>query len=106
MVPPARDGAKRNGRLRRAVENKELSVMPTRLVREGIINSDRINELDNAAEVFYRRLLNKVDDYGLYDARPSILRSSLYPLRVNKVSEAACLRWLAICEKAGLIVLY
>jgi len=80
--------------------------MPTRLIREGIINSDRINELDWAGEVFYRRLLNKVDDHGLYDARPSVLRTSLYPLRVDRVREADCSRWLAMCEKAGLIVLY
>lgn len=80
--------------------------MPTRLVREGIINSDRINQLDWAAEVFYRRLLNKVDDHGLFDARPSVLRTSLYPLRVDRVREADCIRWLAECEKAGLIVLY
>lgn len=86
---------------------RELSaVMPTRLVREGILNSDRINKLDWPAEVFYRRLLNKVDDYGLYDARPSVLRSSLYPLKVDRVREADCIRWLAECEKAELLVLY
>lgn len=80
--------------------------MPTRIIREGIITSDRIEQLDPAAEVFYRRLLNKVDDHGLYDARPSILRSSLYPLRLDRVREADCSRWIAACEKAGLIVLY
>jgi hypothetical protein len=80
--------------------------MPTRIVREGIINSDRVNQLDWPSEVFYRRLLNKVDDHGLYDARPSVLRSSLYPLKVDRVREADCTRWLAECEKAGLIVLY
>jgi hypothetical protein len=80
--------------------------MPTRLVREGIISSDRVDKLDWQAEVFYRRLLNKVDDHGLYDARPSVLRSSLYPLRVDRVREADCTRWLVACEQAGLIVLY
>ena len=80
--------------------------MPTRIIREGIITSDRVEQLDPAAEVFYRRLLNKVDDHGLYDARPSILRSSLYPLRLDRVREADCSRWIAACEKAGLIVLY
>lgn len=80
--------------------------MPTRLIREGIISSDRVEQLDWPAEVFYRRLLNKVDDYGLYDARPSVLRASLYPLRLDRVREADIPRWLAMCEKAGLIVLY
>jgi hypothetical protein len=80
--------------------------MPSRLLREGILNSDRIEQLDAAAEVFYRRLMSKVDDHGLYDARPSILRASLYPLRVDRVREADISRWIAACEKAGLIALY
>lgn len=80
--------------------------MPTRLIREGILASDRIEQLDWPGEVFYRRLLNKVDDHGLYDARTSFLRSSLYPLRVDRVREADISRWIAMCVKAGLIVLY
>jgi hypothetical protein len=50
--------------------------------------------------------MSKVDDHGLYDARVAILRSSLYPLRVNRVREADISRWIAACEKAGLIALY
>jgi hypothetical protein len=80
--------------------------MPNRIIREGILTSDRIETLDAAAEVFYRRLMSKVDDFGLYDARPSILRSSLFPLRIDRVREADISRWIAACEKAGLIALY
>jgi uncharacterized phage protein (TIGR02220 family) len=80
--------------------------MPNRIIREGIITSDRVEQLDPAAEVFYRRLLNKVDDHGLYDARPSILRANLYPLRIDRVREADISRWMAACQKAGLIVFY
>lgn len=80
--------------------------MPSRLVREGILTSSRVDELDAAGEVFYRRLMSKVDDHGLFDARLSILRSSLYPLRVDRVREADISRWIAACEKAGLIALY
>ncbi len=76
------------------------------MIREGILTSDRVDQLDPQAEVFYRRLMSKVDDHGLYDARPSILRSSLYPLRVDRVREADISRWIAACEKAGLIALY
>ena len=76
------------------------------MLREGILTSDRVDQLDAAAEVFYRRLMSKVDDHGLYDARPSILRTSLYPLRVDRVREADISRWIAACEKAGLIALY
>lgn len=80
--------------------------MPSRIIREGILTSERINELDASAEVFYRRLLSKVDDHGLYDARPAILRTSLYPLRVDRVREADISRWMAACQKAGLLALY
>lgn len=80
--------------------------MPTRLLREGILDSDRIDQLDPPAEVFYRRLMSKVDDYGLFDARLGMLRTSLYPLRVDRVREADISRWIAACEKAGVIALY
>ena len=80
--------------------------MPNRIVREGILTSDKIDQLDAASEVFYRRLLSKVDDHGLYDARPAILRSALFPLRVDRVREADITRWIAACEKAGVIALY
>jgi hypothetical protein len=80
--------------------------MPSRLLREGILDSDAVNELSFPAEVFYRRLMSVVDDFGRFDGRPSILRSRLYPLRIETVREADIPRWIAECEKAGLIVLY
>ena len=80
--------------------------MPTRLLREGIINSDRVNLLSADEEVFYRRLMSKVDDHGLFDARPSMLRSQLFPLRLDKVSESNCEEWLTACINAKLILLY
>jgi len=80
--------------------------MPTRLLRDGIINSERVNKLDHSEEVFYRRLMSKVDDHGLYDARSSVLRTSLYPLRVDVVSEYNCAQWLTACINARLILLY
>lgn len=80
--------------------------MPTRLIREGILTSERVASLSWEAEVFYRRLLSLVDDYGLYDARPSVLRSALYPLQLEKMSECNVQRCLAACETAGLILLF
>ena len=51
--------------------------MPDRIVRQGILTSDRVNQLDWGAECFYRRLMSIVDDYGRYDARPAVLRAQL-----------------------------
>lgn len=80
--------------------------MPNRIIREGILTSDKVDQLDPAAEVFFRRLLSKVDDYGRYDARLSVLRASLYPLRIDRVKEADVTKWLSACQRAGLLILY
>lgn len=80
--------------------------MPSRILRDGIVNSERVNKLSAEEEVFYRRLMSKVDDHGLFDARSSVLRTSLYPLRVDLVSESNCEQWLTACINAGLVVLY
>lgn len=80
--------------------------MPLRLLREGILTSDRVDKLAAAEEVFYRRLMSVVDDFGRFDGRPAILRTSLYPLRVERVREADIVRSLACCQEAGLIRLY
>jgi len=80
--------------------------MANRVIRGDIIESESVNKLSWAGEVFYRRLMSVVDDFGLGDARPSILRSKLYPLKLDKVSDADIVKWLTECEKAGLISIY
>jgi hypothetical protein len=80
--------------------------VPTRLLREGILDSEGVNRLGWPAEVFYRRLMSVVDDFGRFDARPSVLRSRLYPLKLGTVSEADVSSWLAECERAGLVSRY
>lgn len=80
--------------------------MPNRIIREGILTSDKVDSLSLGAEVFYRRLLSKVDDHGTFDGRPSILRAHLYPLRIDTVSADNCAQWLAECVEAGLVVAY
>jgi hypothetical protein len=80
--------------------------MPSRLLREGILDSDAVNKLSWQAEVFYRRLMSAVDDFGRFDARLPVLRGRLYSLKLSDVREADISRWLAECEAAGLIALY
>jgi hypothetical protein len=82
--------------------------MPSRVLREGILTSERVDRIagNPSAEVFYRRLQSVVDDYGLYDARPQLLRSALYPLRIDKVSDSDIAGYLSECAAAGLIRLY
>jgi hypothetical protein len=68
--------------------------------------SFKIETLSYQAEVCFTRLIMKVDDYGCYYADERILKSDLFPLRSHSVREADVSRWIAECEKAGLIVLY
>ncbi|MEZ2392298.1 hypothetical protein ACAZ27_00280 [Akkermansia muciniphila] len=80
--------------------------MPNRIIREGIITSEAVNSLSWEAEIFYRRLLSVVDDFGRFDARPSVLRSALYPLKLDSMREDSVQRCLKSCEAARLVVLY
>lgn len=80
--------------------------MANRVVKEGILKSDKVNSLSWTAEVFYRRLMSVADDYGRFDARLPIVRSSLYPLRLDRVSEADIIKWMDECSEAGLISQY
>lgn len=80
--------------------------MPARMIRDGILTSKRINALSDRAELFYRRLMSVVDDYGRYFADPMLLRASCYPLKLDSVKEDSIKKHLAEAEDAGLIVLY
>lgn len=76
--------------------------MPSRIIREGWLESERIYELDAPAERFFLRLCLRADDYGRFYANPVLLKSSLFPLR-DDVRSTDIPRWLAACEKAGLV---
>lgn len=83
--------------------------MPNRIIREGILSSDRVDQLSAAAEVFYRRLLSVVDDFGRFDGRMSMILAACYPLRITgkgRVTETALAALLDECRAAGLVVLY
>jgi hypothetical protein len=78
--------------------------MPNRILRDWT-DSDAINAISWQAEVFFTRLIMKVDDYGRFSANPKLLRSLLFPIR-DGVRDADISRDLAECEKAGLIATY
>lgn len=80
--------------------------MPNRILRDGILTSERMAALTWAEEVFYRRLHSVVDDYGRYHAHLSLLRAACYPLQLDKVSDSDIGKWLLATEKAGLVRVY
>ena len=79
--------------------------MPTRLIREGWLESEAINQLDPLSERFFLRLCLRADDYGRFHANPILLKSALFPLRED-VRGADISRWLAACEKSGMVRCY
>ena len=80
--------------------------MPDRIIRQPIKSSRKIAALNWAQEVFYRRLLNEIDDYGRIEYDPEILASVMYPLQRAKVSDRDIESWVAACQTAGLIKIY
>ena len=58
------------------------------------------------AELFFRRLMSVVDDYGRYEARIKLLKADCFPLR-DSVTTDEVLGWLLECQAAGgLISIY
>jgi hypothetical protein len=80
--------------------------VPNRILREGIVTSARIASLTWPAEVFYRRLMSVVDDFGRYHAHPMLLRAACYPMQLDKVSDSDVGKWLGETRKAALVRVY
>jgi hypothetical protein len=80
--------------------------MPNRILKDSICTSDTIDALSPEEECFFYRLIVTCDDFGYMDARPSVLRARLYPLRIDIVSDADVVTRLDSLEKADLIRRY
>ena len=77
--------------------------MPNRILRDWT-DSEAVESLQWEAEVFFTRLIMKVDDFGRFSANPKLLNSLLFPLR--EVKESDILSWLNQCDKARLLDVY
>ena len=64
-----------------------------------------VDALDVHGERFFTRLLMKVDDYGRTLVDNRLLKSRLFPLKTD-IRETDISRWLAACQKAGLLRFY
>jgi hypothetical protein len=73
--------------------------LPNRILRDGILTSEAVDSLSFQAEVFYRRLMSVVDDYGRYYAKPSLLLATCFPLRIEKLTSIEIVKFLAeVCN--------
>jgi hypothetical protein len=80
--------------------------MPTRILRDGILTSERVDLLNWQEEVFYRRLQSVVDDHGRFYANPKLILAACFPLRIGKVSDSDIGKWLTACVAADLVRVY
>lgn len=55
--------------------------MPTRYLKPGVRDSERIDALDAPSETLYYRLVVTVDDFGRFDARPSMVKAHCFPIK-------------------------
>lgn len=80
--------------------------MPTRILREGILTSRRINNLTANGELFYRRLMSVVDDYGRYYGEVALLRAACYPFQLKRIKENNVKEFLNECISQKLMFIY
>lgn len=80
--------------------------MPNRILRDGILRSEKVANLSPQAEVFYRRLMSVADDFGRYYGNPTLLLSDCFPLRPLWATEEAMSLWIEECKAASLIITY
>lgn len=78
--------------------------MPNRIIKESICTSEEIDKLSDKAENFFYRLMVNADDFGLFDARPVIIKARCYPLKSIDIN---CIQLLlSELQQIGLIKLY
>lgn len=58
--------------------------LPTRILRPGINDSRAINSLSDSGEIFYRRLMSIVDDFGRTEAAVELLRPELFKRQLDR----------------------
>ena len=78
--------------------------MPNRIIKDSICRSESYKSLSLFQRDFFIRLIVTVDDYGRYDARPSILKAQLYPLEGTTVATIATA--LKAMSTLGIVLLY
>jgi hypothetical protein len=79
--------------------------MPNRIIRESILTSPTVDAMSADEERFFLRLMLLVDDFGRFDARPSVIRGRAFPLK-RDVSDEDILAWLTRLVELEVISVY
>lgn len=78
--------------------------MPSRMIREGLLDSDPLRAAGEAAEVLFTRLMLVADDYGRFDGRVTVICRRCWPL--GGPDEYEVLQRLAALVREKLVTLY
>lgn len=78
--------------------------MPNRILRDGILSSEKIERLSVHAALLYYKLLSVVDDHGRCEANPKLIRAKCFPLSDSITCEQVN-AWMEECGRE-LIDLY
>ena len=79
--------------------------MPTRLLKDSIHQSERLNKLSDFQYRVWVNLITYVDDFGRGDARPAIIKGTCFPLR-ERLSNGDIEAALQALAGAGCVGLY
>ena len=79
--------------------------MPNRIIKESIHGSEKLNTLTDFQYRLWVGLITYVDDYGRGDARPAIIKGTVFPLR-DRVTAKDIQEALLALAGAGCVGLY
>jgi len=80
--------------------------VPNRLLRDGLLDSDRVNALSAEGERLFTRLLLVADDFGRFDGRVTVIRARCFPVK-RDLTDGDVGRWLEeIARQKELVVFY
>lgn len=78
--------------------------MPNRIIKESICTSDSLSQLSWFEQAVFFRLIVLADDFGIFDARPAIIRGRAFPL--HSVTDKQIDDALSKLETVDMIYLY
>jgi hypothetical protein len=80
--------------------------VPNRILKESICTSDSIASLSLEAEQLFYRMIVNCDDYGVLDARISILKSRCFPLISSDITDEQMKSRLKEIADQNIIIFY
>lgn len=78
--------------------------MPSRMIREGYLDSDPLRQAGELAEILFTRLMLVADDYGRFDGRVTVICRRCWPL--GGPTETDVSQRIVALVREGLVVLY